>query len=171
MAVRRTGVALAGMFEAGRFRRVWLRLFKLLFSLSYMRGFAVAGGRRVVGPRIQLDITAREPIPAPTVAAPWSTSAPGTWCCAGAAPARGQWGPSLATEAPEKINSPFWRRGTRIPRLVRKRTAETDVSGVAVVFGPATRRRDSRYAGEFARLGATGPPAGRISEGSLEADR
>lgn len=154
-ALRPIGVALAGVLEAGRFRRVWLRLFKLLFSASYMHGFIAAGGRPTDGPRLELDITSGDPIPAPAVAAPLVDVRAGDLLLRRRLrPPRGQWGASLATEALEKVDSPFWRRGARIPSLVENRTARVDVLGAVVVFGPASRSRDSKHADEFARIGA-----------------
>jgi hypothetical protein len=154
-ALRALGLALARVLEAARFRRLWLRLFKLLFSASYMHGFATAGGRRLAGPRVELDLTAEGPIPAPAVAAPLVDVRAGRQVIRRRLkPPRGQWGASLATEALEKVQAPFWRRGARLPTLVTNRTTGIGVSGVVVVFGPASGPQASEHASEFVGAGA-----------------
>jgi GT2 family glycosyltransferase len=156
-ATRSAAVALVAL-ERLRARRLWVRLFEAMRAAAYARGALDAGGRRApeaaTAAVLRVELNSDEPIPLPAVAPPVLELSLDGQAVARLAPTGGQWHASLADQAAAAV-------AERLDGLALGRTCafeETpqggDLSGSAVVFGPARQPRDDIHAARLRDAGA-----------------
>ena len=157
-ATHSAGLILMGL-ERLRARVLWLRLFKLVRVAAYDHGALTAGGPRApkveaVRPlRIELD--SDEPILPPTVAPPLLELSLAGEVVGTVQPTGGQWHAYLADQAAALVaDRPHELPLARRPVVDEVRPQAGDLTGSAILFGPARQPGDDSQRDELQAAGA-----------------
>ena len=147
-----------GLLEALRFRGTWARLFSLARREAYAPrrlGGAESRPVRAVAESLRVELNSDAPIPPPPVSPPLLELTLDGTPIGQLRPLGGRWDGSLADQVADVAGR--WVtsvRGSR-PRPLEETPTGRDLSGIAVMLGPARHAGDGRYRGALEAAGAT----------------
>jgi glycosyltransferase involved in cell wall biosynthesis len=162
-AVQRLGAGpvalILNVLEWLRLRTTWLRLFGLARRAAYQRGACEAGiGLRGDAPApqpLRIELGSDEPIPPPAVAPPLVELTLDGTSVGWLRPLGGQWPGSLADQAVAAVAGRLHELPGARPRAFEESPEGRDLTGTAVIFGPARHPADDRHRAALEAAGAS----------------
>jgi glycosyltransferase involved in cell wall biosynthesis len=156
-ATRSAALALVAL-ERLRARRLWLRLFEAVRAAAYERGTLDAGGRGAPEAAsetvLRVELDSEEPIPPPAVAPPVLELSLDGETVGRLVPTGGQWHGYLADQAAAVAAARLHALPSERVPTFEETPQGRDLSGSAVVFGPARRPGDDGHRAQLQEAGA-----------------